>query len=467
MMKQFFYPSSIVVFGVKDDPKNLAKNIIANCDEMEFKGNLFPVGRTTGKVFGRTIITDPKVLPNDIELAVILVPADLVPGTLEICGQKGIRHAIISSGGFREFNKNGKTVEKNVVAIAKQYGIRFIGPNCIGVICSNSGLCTPFSPLQPKNFKKGKVSVVCQSGGVSIQIAYHFSEEHLGFSKIISIGNKLDLNETDYLAYLLKDPETSQVHLYLESIDHGRKLMQLARETEKPIIIYKSNIGSTSSEVARSHTAALSSDERIINGAFRQTGIVRADSIHDMTVCAKALQLRPLTGDQLVVISLSGGFSVILGDTCENYGFSCPQLPPALIKDIESFRRGGVIQMSNPMDFGDVHNYEGLIFALEKCLALDFIDGMVLSLMYGPDMACFFGTEYEAYNTFLDFLSNLSQRFNKPIALSFFAERRFIDTFKKSNVFPVFNDPIESVRALRKNRDYWKVKKHISTIRSC
>jgi acetyltransferase len=330
------------------------------------------------------------------------------------------------------------------------------------VICTNSGLCTPFSPLQPKNFKKGNVSLVCQSGGVSIQIAYHFSEEHLGFSKIISIGNKLDLDETDYLSYLLEDQETSQIHFYLESIDHGRKLMQLARETEKPIIVYKSNIGSTSSEVARSHTAALSSDDRIINGAFRQAGIIRAESIHDMTVCAKALQLKPLTGDQLVVISLSGGFSVILGDACENYGFSCPQLPPELISDIESFRRGGVIQMSNPMDFGDVHNYEGLIFTLEKCLALDFINGMVLSLMYDPDMARLFGTENEAYNTILEFLSKISHRFNKPIALSFFAERRYIDAFKKSDVFPVFNDPVESVRALRKNRDYWKVKKKYS-----
>ena len=462
MMRKFFYPSSIAVFGVKDDPKNLAKNIIANCDKMKFKGNIFPIGRSTGKVFGRTIITDPQALAKDIDLAVILVPADMVAETLEICGQKGIRYAIVSSGGFREFSKNENTAEKNVVAIAKQYGIRFIGPNCIGVICTNSGLCTPFSPLQPKNFKKGKVSLVCQSGGVSIQIAYHFSEEHLGFSKIISIGNKLDLDETDYLSYLLEDQETSQIHFYLESIDHGRKLMQLARETEKPIIVYKSNIGSTSSEVARSHTAALSSDDRIINGAFRQAGIIRAESIHDMTVCAKALQLKPLTGDQLVVISLSGGFSVILGDACENYGFSCPQLPPELISDIESFRRGGVIQMSNPMDFGDVHNYEGLIFTLEKCLALDFINGMVLSLMYDPDMARLFGTEDEAYNTILEFLSKISHRFNKPIALSFFAERRYIDAFKKSDVFPVFNDPVESVRALRKNRDYWKVKKKYS-----
>jgi acetate---CoA ligase (ADP-forming) len=458
MMRQFFYPSSIAVFGVKDDPKNLAKNIIRNCDEMEFKGKIFPVGKKTGKVFGRTIITDPHALPDNIELAVILVPADSVPETLEICGRKGIRHAIVESGGFREFSSNENTAEKNVLAIAKQYGIRFIGPNCIGVICTNSGLCTPFSPLQPKNFKKGNVSLVCQSGGVSIQIAYHFSEEHVGFSKIISIGNKLDLGEADYIKYLLEDPETNQILLYLESIDQGRNLTQLAQKTNKPIIIYKSNIGSISSKVASSHTAALSSDDHIINAAFRQFGIIRADSIHDMTICSKALQLKPLTGDQLVVISLSGGFSVILGDTCEKYGFTCPQLPLALINDIERFRRGGVIQMSNPMDFGDVHNYEGLIFALEKCLALDSINGMALSLMYDPGMARLFGTENEAYDLILEFLSKISQQFNKPIALSFFAEKKYIDAFKKSDVFPVFNDPIESVRALRINRDYWKAK---------
>jgi acetyltransferase len=145
-MRQFFYPSNIAVFGVADNTRNLAKNIISNCLEMGFAGEIYPVGREPGEVYGKEIITNP---------------------------------------GSEESNQ----AEKDVLAVAKRYGIRFIGPNCIGVICTGSGLCTPFNPLQPKSYKKGHVSLIVQSGGVTTQSAYYFSEEHVGFSKIISAGN--------------------------------------------------------------------------------------------------------------------------------------------------------------------------------------------------------------------------------------------------------------------------------------
>lgn len=232
-MRKFFYPSSIAVFGVADNPRNLAKNIISNCLDMGFQGAIYPVGREPGEVYGKEIITNPGSLPEGIELAVILVPAKVVADTLDICGQKGILHAIISTGGFREFSDKDNQAERDVLLTAKRYGIRFIGPNCIGVICTGSGLCTPFNPLQSKKFKKGPVSLIAQSGGVTTQSAYHFSEEHIGFSKIISAGNKLDMGEIELLEYLMEDKNTEQIHLYLESIDHGEELMRLARRSKK------------------------------------------------------------------------------------------------------------------------------------------------------------------------------------------------------------------------------------------
>ena len=146
-MREFFYPSSIAVFGVADNSRNLAKNIISNCIDMGFQGAIYPVGREPGEVYGKEIITNPGSLPEGIELAVILVPAKVVADTLDICGQKGIFHAIISTGGFREFSDKDNQAERDVLLTAKRYGIRFIGPNCIGVICTGSGLCTPFNPL--------------------------------------------------------------------------------------------------------------------------------------------------------------------------------------------------------------------------------------------------------------------------------------------------------------------------------
>lgn len=457
-MRKFFYPSSIAVFGVADNPRNLAKNIISNCLDMGFQGAIYPVGREPGEVYGKEIITNPGSLPEGIDLAVILVPAKVVADTLDICGQKGILHAIISTGGFREFSDEDNQAERDVLLTAKRYGIRFIGPNCIGIICTGSGLCTPFNPLQSKKFKKGPVSLIAQSGGVTTQSAYQFSEEHIGFSKIISAGNKLDIGEIELLEYFVEDENTEQIHLYLESIDHGEELMRLARRSKKPIVIFKSNVTRTASETAKSHTAALSNNDRIVDGALRQAGIVRVNDINDMVVCSKALQLPPLTGERLVAISLSGGFSVILGDACEKYGFKCPKLPRELISEIEGFRRGGVIRMSNPMDFGDVYDIKALVFTLERCLALDNIDGLALSFIYDPEMARIFGGEVGSPEQMLAFIKKLCNTFNKPIALSFITEKKHIKMFKEINSFPVFNDPLESVRALRMLRDYWRMR---------
>jgi len=153
-MRQFFYPSAIAVFGVADNSRNLAKNIISNSLEMGFKGAIHPVGRERGSVHGKKIITDPWSLPQGIELAVILVPAKFVAETLEICGKKGIFHAVISTGGFKEFKDQDNREEQDVVSVAKRYGIRFIGPNCIGVICTGSGLCTPFNPMGAKKVQE-------------------------------------------------------------------------------------------------------------------------------------------------------------------------------------------------------------------------------------------------------------------------------------------------------------------------
>ncbi|MDY6851947.1 MAG: CoA-binding protein, partial [Thermodesulfobacteriota bacterium] len=153
-MRQLFYPSGLAIFGVADRPTNLAKNILPNCRGLGYKGKFYPVGRTPGVVFGHEIITDPKTLPEGIDLAVLLVPARLVAETMELCGRKGIRHAIVSSGGFSEFAEEKNQAEKDLLRVAKKYGIRFIGPNCLGIVCANSGLCTPFNPLRTEGMKQ-------------------------------------------------------------------------------------------------------------------------------------------------------------------------------------------------------------------------------------------------------------------------------------------------------------------------
>ncbi len=448
-MREFFYPSSLAVFGVGTQKGNLARNIVLQCQKMGFQGRIHPVGRKPGTVHGIDLCTDPDSLPEGIDLAVILVPAAYVAETLDICGRKGIRHAIISTGGFREFEGERTEAENEILDVTERYGIRFIGPNSIGVICTDSGLCSPFNPMQVEHYKKGCASLIIQSGGVTTQCAYSFSDEHVGFSKIVSVGNKLNVGEIDLIEYLNEDEDTKQIHLYLESIENGPELMRVASRSAKPVVVFKANVSTTASRIAISHTAALFNNDRVVDGAFRQSGILRVESIHDMTVCAKALELPPLRGNRLVAISMSGGFSVILGDVCERLGFECPDLPRELLDRIENYRRGGVIRMSNPMDFGDIHNVEGLVFALEECLALDSIDGIVLCHMYEPEMMRMLQGEIGSPDQILKFFKRLSEKAGKPIALSFFGRRDQVRELQKRGVYPVFNDAMESVRAMR------------------
>ncbi|MBW1923155.1 MAG: CoA-binding protein [Deltaproteobacteria bacterium] len=454
-MRAFFYPAAVAVFGVSEEPRNLARNIIHNCRSMGFEGDLYPVGKKPGEVQGMPILTDPEDLPRGVDLAVVLVPAPRVPEVFDACGRKGIRHAVVSTGGFREYEGAESRVEREVLSVASRHGIRFIGPNCIGVISTGSGLCTPFNPLDTGRFQKGPVGVISQSGGVTTQAAYTFSDEHVGFSNIISAGNKLDIDEIDLLSFLLQDEETEQVHLYLESIERGRDFLRLVREAPKPVVLLKANVGRTASAVARSHTAALFNDDRVVQAAVRQVGVVRVETIHDMTVAAKALTLPALRGNRLAAVSFSGGFSVILADACEREGFVCPPLPRDLVRKIEGYRRGGVIRMSNPMDLGDVHDPMGVVFALEACLGLDSIDGMALSMIYDEQMSRLFGGRGASKEQILSFAAGLSERFEKPVALSFFTEKRHVEDFKALGKYPVFNDAVESVRALRMLRDYW------------
>ena len=448
-MNRFFYPSSIAVFGVADNPRNLGKNIINHCLEMGYQGDIYPVGREAGQVCGRGIITDPESLPYGIDLCVILIPSRFVADTLELCGQKGIRNAIISTGGFREFSGHVSEEEKRILRVARRYGIRIIGPNCIGVICTTSGLCTPFNPIQVKRLKKGPVSLIIQSGGVTTQAAYCFSEEHVGFSKIISVGNKLDLDETVFLEYLMDDDETEQIHLYLESIEDGRRLMNLARSSTKPVVIFKSNVTRTASSVAYSHTAALANNDHVVDGALKQAGIIRVHELRELVLAAKALMLPPLKGNRLAVLSMSGGFSVILADACEKYGFTCPDLPERLISKVEEYGRAGVIRMSNPMDLGDIHDPRGLVVAVEHCLDLDFIDGLVLAFLYDPEVERIFGRKIGTPEQILRFLKDIANKKNKPIALSLFASKTEIREFKRLGIFPVFDDPVDGIQALR------------------
>jgi len=449
-MREIFYPGSVVVIGVSDRPDNLGRNIVGNLIEYGFNGIVYAVGPRGGMIETRRIYHSVADIPDSVDLAVIITPARTVPGILEQCGQKGIRWAIIETAGFREFGDEGEKLEQEMVRIADQYGIRFVGPNCIGAISMENGFCVPFPRLK-KYIKNGKVSMISQSGGVGLSVLNLMSNEGVGLNKFVSVGNMLNIDAEDMLEMMIDDDGTELIFLYLESIRDGRRLMDVAKRSTKPILAFKSNIGNLGNSIALSHTASLTSDDKVVDAAFDQAGIIR---IHDATTLGnnmKILELPPMKGRNLAIISRSGGHAVIAADTCELSGFKLAELPETFLREIEKHFRASVINLTNPLDLGDLFDLKVYAQIVEQTLQLDSVDGVVFLHTSSS------GTENEASRELLDYIIGMVKKYNKPVAYYISTLAEEVNYLKQNYDFPIFTQVVETIRALEINHAYAKI----------
>ncbi len=446
-MKEFFYPKTIAVIGVSESPDNMGRNIVANLIEFNYDGIIYEVGYKGGTLFGRRIYRSVSDIPDQIDLAVILTPAKTVPDILKECGGKGVRCVIIESAGFREFGPDGKKTEDELLKVARQYDIKFIGPNCIGVMNLHNGLALSFTSF--KNvFRKGGISLVTQSGGVGISYLNVLASENLGIAKFASIGNKLVINENDLLSYFIDDPETEIVCLYLEGISDGRRLMEIARKSSKPILLHKSNIGKEAKAIAKSHTASLSSDDAVVSAALKQAGIARFKDHETLVNYLKILPLPRLTGNRLAILSRSGGHAVIAADACEEAGFTLAPFDAAFIKDVEQHFRAHVISLTNPLDLGDLFDYELYIRIVEQTITQPNVDGLVFLHTY------FSATEGEASRALFAELEKISYTYKKPIAICVATDEEELYRLRQKLPQPVFTSPSDAIYALALARDF-------------
>ena len=449
-MDKIFYPDSVAVIGVSERPDNLAANIIANMLEFGYGGDIYAVGLQSGEIRGIPVLTSVESLPEGVDLAVILTPAAAVPDLLDAGGAKGIRCAVIESGGFAEFSEAGRELEKELCAVARRWDIRFVGPNCISVINMENGLCLPFVRLESRALKRGPVSVLAQSGGVSITYLILLSEAGLGVNKVVSMGNKADLDEVDYLRYLLDDPGTEIICLYLESITEGRRLIELAATSSKPIIVHKANTALASAGIAFSHTAALANDDRIVDAAIRQANVVRAESFDDAVMLAQGFALPPVRGNNLVVASRSGGHAVIAADAVEANGFRLVPIPDDFLADVQSLGRADVIALTNPLDLGVIFDFDLYGRIVEKCLRALDPDALLLVHTYSA------GPEGEMSRHLARRLRELTRELDKPVALCAFAQQGEVEPLKHETDAPVFTEIEGAVRALAASCDRYR-----------
>jgi acetate---CoA ligase (ADP-forming) len=448
-MDQLFYPKSVVVIGVSENPHNLARNIVENLFEFQFNGEIFLVGKKEGILFGRRICTSMDDLREGIDVAVILTPAPTVPGILEACGRKKIPWAIVETGGFREYSEEGARLEEEILRIAKKWGIRIIGPNGIGLINLENGFVVPFVDLKRRPIRKGTVSILAQSGGVSITYCNLLASANVGISKVLSMGNKLDLDEIDYLQYLIQDPRTEIIGLYLESLKRGRELMEIARSTSKPIIIHKANTGEASRNIAKLHTAALANDDKVVEVGLRQADMIRAKDFRSFINAVKILFLPPMKGNNLVVLARSGGIAIIAADSAEMHGFRLLPLAKKFQNRMHSYFRAKVIQPTNPLDLGDLFDFDLYTKILEQVLKIKTVDGILFQ--HGAA-----GEEKEPSRRLIQAVKELSFRYRKPVALCYQTEEEEMAFIKRAIHYPIFTEPDEALAALAISRDRYQ-----------
>jgi len=439
-LEKCFYPRNVAIIGVSSDKTNLGKNIVSNLLAFGYEGEILSIGLRGGVIFGQRIYPSLQDIDHPVDLAVLLTPAKSVPGLLEECGKKGISNIVIESGGFSEMGEDGLPLEKACVEAAEKYHIRFIGPNGIGVTNLENGLALPFMPLN-RALSLGPVSILAQSGGVGLSYLGFLAEENIGINKFVSMGNKLNVDENDLLSYLIEDEGTKIILIYLEGFRDGRKFVEIASRSKKPILMHKSNRFRASASIAHSHTAALFTDDQLVGHALDQANCVRVNTMDDAIDYVKILTLPPLKGNRLAVVSRSGGHAVIAADACAHYGFELPPFPKESLERIESHFRAKVIRLQNPLDLGDLFDLDFYENIVEEMLKREDVDGVLLGHGYHK------GFEEADSRLLIQKVNQLVDRYQKPVAVVIFTEAVEIDYLRRHSKIPIFTAPENAMRA--------------------
>ncbi|HOX29323.1 MAG TPA: acetate--CoA ligase family protein, partial [bacterium] len=421
--------------------------IVKNLIDFEYEGPIYPVGPKGGDVFGLRIFESLKDIDGKIDLAVFLIPAKAVVAQFETCAELGVKRVCISSGGFSELGEEGKVLEEKLLGIARENDMRFLGPNCISFINQDAGVCLPFVRLS--RFQNGSTALLTQSGGVGLSFINMFQGENIGINKYVSLGNKLNIGEPDLLPFLEKDPNTKTVCMYLEEVDRGREFMSSVRSCTKPIVIMKSNTTESGARMAKSHTAAVANDDKVVDAAFKQLGIGRVKDLDEIAPSCKIFDMPPMKGNRVAIITPTGGYAVILADMCDEYGFEIPPFPPDFIDFVSKHVRAGVIKLTNPLDLGDMFEFQMVSNIVARALQGDNFDAIILSYIYLRNV----GIPVDTANIF-PLLDKMLKIIPKPVILSLVGDPADISQIQKTTKYPIFSSPEESLRALALLRDH-------------
>ena len=346
----FFAPQGVAVIGASTNPTKLGFGLARNLRQSGYRGHIHFVNPTAETLLGQPVYPTITAVPDPVDLAVLLIPAPFVPTAVADCAQRGIRAIIIASGGFREVGPEGAALEADCLRVAQENGVRLIGPNCIGLLDTHLPLDTTFLP--PPGPTPGDVAFISHSGAICAAVIDWARGQGFGLSRLVSLGNQVDVNESDVLAPVAADPYTKVITLYLEGVADGRRFVQTAREVsqQKPIVALKVGRYAGGRQAVASHTGALAGEDSAYTAAFRQAGIIRANTSEELFDWARALAWSPLPqGRGVAVLTNAGGPGVTAVDALEANGLHLAQLS-AESKDRLRQILPPAASVSNPVD---------------------------------------------------------------------------------------------------------------------
>ena len=328
VLDYFFKPGAIAVIGASPKDGSIGCTLLTNLKKDGFPGPIYPINPKHEEILGLKAYPSIAAVGSPIDLAIISVPIRGVPAVMKECGEAGVKGAIIISAGGKEVGEEGTRIEEEIRSEAQRSGIRYLGPNCMGILSPINGLNASFAA---HSAEPGSLALLSQSGAICSAILDRAASEKIGFSHFVSVGSMADLDFADMIDYLGNDPSARSIIIYMENMTRHRKFMSAARSVSrvKPIIVVKSGRSEAAAKAAASHTGALAGQDEAYNAAFRRAGIIRVDTISQLFSCAEALdKMQRPTGDKLAIITNAGGPGVMAVDAFSKWGIEPASTQP-------------------------------------------------------------------------------------------------------------------------------------------
>ena len=384
-LDDIFHPRSVAVVGASRDIKKRGYEYLQWLVGGGFRGSIYPINPQTRELYGLPTYPSLGAVPGPVELAIIALPAFSVAQALKECQAKGVKAAIIIASGFGEAGEAGIQRQQEVLTIARQGGLRLLGPNTTGILNPAARFTSTWNPL--KGVKGGTVAFIAQTGMFAgNMLQWILSAERFGISKVAGLGNKIDVAEPEVLEYLARDPETRVIMIYMEGVADGRRFFQAARQVaaHKPILLLKGGRTEAGARTALSHTGSLASRTEVLEACLRQAGVLSVRHLEEMLDLAKVLAYQPLPrGPRMALCSMSGGAAVMAADAFVEAGLSLAQLQPATLEKIAQ-NIPAWARPTHPLDLEPLSEKVGRVEAyrlgLELCLADPGVDGALLSI---------------------------------------------------------------------------------------